>query len=211
MAWLRTSSPLCRASKIIYPDNFGTFNWGGVAIDPDPQVVFAMPIYLAFTSTLIARTDATSRVVSKPDQPPFNENFWSALCRKDERIFVPAGPAVLGSAVGLYCRRRPDHRQDLLSSRQRHGARPVANPVTTENGSPGHRRPYAHKRRCGASQRFARLIRPDVRCHDRPAIVGKPPTCRRAGNADDILVGREPAPVRLRGRRRSWLHGDAGR
>jgi quinoprotein glucose dehydrogenase len=69
-------------SSIIYPDNFGTFNWGDVAIDPDRQVVFAMPVYLAFTATLIARTDATSRVVSKPDQPPFNENFRAPYAAK---------------------------------------------------------------------------------------------------------------------------------
>ncbi|MBZ9937778.1 glucose/quinate/shikimate family membrane-bound PQQ-dependent dehydrogenase [Mesorhizobium sp. BR1-1-16] len=38
---------------IVYPGNFGTFNWGSVAVDPERQVMFAMPTYLAFTSRLV--------------------------------------------------------------------------------------------------------------------------------------------------------------
>ena len=35
---------------LIYPGNFGTFKWGAVAVDPDRQVMFTMPVYLPFTS-----------------------------------------------------------------------------------------------------------------------------------------------------------------
>lgn len=38
---------------IVYPGNFGTFNWGSVAVDPERQVMFGMPTYLPFTSRLI--------------------------------------------------------------------------------------------------------------------------------------------------------------
>ncbi|MGG2474083.1 glucose/quinate/shikimate family membrane-bound PQQ-dependent dehydrogenase, partial [Rhizobium sp. BR5] len=41
--------------SIIYPGNFGTFNWGSVAVDPERQVMFGMPTYLAFTSQLVPR------------------------------------------------------------------------------------------------------------------------------------------------------------
>ncbi|RUU77225.1 membrane-bound PQQ-dependent dehydrogenase, glucose/quinate/shikimate family, partial [Mesorhizobium sp. M7A.T.Ca.TU.009.01.3.1] len=41
--------------SLIYPGNFGTFNWGGVAVDPVRQVLFGMPTYLAFKSELIPR------------------------------------------------------------------------------------------------------------------------------------------------------------
>ncbi|PYG58004.1 glucose/quinate/shikimate family membrane-bound PQQ-dependent dehydrogenase [Rhizobium sp. UGM030330-04] len=41
--------------SIIYPGNFGTFNWGSVAVDPERQVMFGMPTYLAFTSRLVPR------------------------------------------------------------------------------------------------------------------------------------------------------------
>ncbi|NTZ92659.1 glucose/quinate/shikimate family membrane-bound PQQ-dependent dehydrogenase [Agrobacterium tumefaciens] len=43
--------------SIIYPGNFGTFNWGSVAVDPERQVMFGMPTYLAFTSKLVPRAD----------------------------------------------------------------------------------------------------------------------------------------------------------
>lgn len=39
--------------SIIYPGNFGVFNWGSVAVDPERQVMFGMPTYLAFTSKLV--------------------------------------------------------------------------------------------------------------------------------------------------------------
>ena len=74
-------TPPSLKGSIIYPGNFGTFNWGGVAIDPERQVVFAMPVYPAFTSTLKARTVATSRIVTKPGKAPFNENFGSPAVR----------------------------------------------------------------------------------------------------------------------------------
>ncbi|KQO75876.1 glucose/quinate/shikimate family membrane-bound PQQ-dependent dehydrogenase [Rhizobium sp. Leaf262] len=41
--------------SLIYPGNFGTFNWGSVAVDPERQVMFGMPTYLAFTSQLVPR------------------------------------------------------------------------------------------------------------------------------------------------------------
>ncbi|MBA1139073.1 glucose/quinate/shikimate family membrane-bound PQQ-dependent dehydrogenase [Mesorhizobium neociceri] len=43
--------------SLIYPGNFGVFNWGGVAVDPVRQVMFGMPTYLAFTSRLVPRAD----------------------------------------------------------------------------------------------------------------------------------------------------------
>lgn len=43
--------------SLIYPGNFGVFNWGSVAVDPERQVMFGMPTYLAFTSRLVPRAD----------------------------------------------------------------------------------------------------------------------------------------------------------
>jgi quinoprotein glucose dehydrogenase len=84
-------TPPSLKGSIIYPGNFGTFNWGGVAIDPERQVVFAMPVYLAFTSTLKARTDVTSRIVTKPDEAPFNENFGAPYAAKMGAFLSPIG------------------------------------------------------------------------------------------------------------------------
>ena len=86
----RYTPPSLRGS-IVYPGNFGTFNWGGVAIDPDRQIAFAMPVYLAFTSTLVKRPNATDRVVTQPGEPPFNENFGAPYAVKMGAFLSPLG------------------------------------------------------------------------------------------------------------------------
>ena len=48
-------TPPSLEGSLIYPGNFGTFNWGSVAVDPERQVMFGMPTYLAFTSKLVPR------------------------------------------------------------------------------------------------------------------------------------------------------------
>lgn len=46
-------TPPSLQGSIIYPGNFGVFNWGSIAVDPKRQVMFGMPTYLAFTSRLV--------------------------------------------------------------------------------------------------------------------------------------------------------------
>ena len=48
-------TPPSLQGTIVYPGNFGTFNWGSVAVDPERQIMFGMPTYLAFTSRLVPR------------------------------------------------------------------------------------------------------------------------------------------------------------
>ncbi len=50
-------TPPSLEGTIVYPGNFGTFNWGSVAVDPERQVMFGMPTYLAFTSRLVPAAD----------------------------------------------------------------------------------------------------------------------------------------------------------
>ncbi|QND45568.1 glucose/quinate/shikimate family membrane-bound PQQ-dependent dehydrogenase (plasmid) [Rhizobium lusitanum] len=54
-------TPPSLEGSIIYPGNFGTFNWGSVAVDPERQIMFGMPTYLAFTSKLVPRADIPPR------------------------------------------------------------------------------------------------------------------------------------------------------
>lgn len=49
-------TPPSEQGTIVFPGNFGVFNWGGIAVDPERQVMFGMPLYLAFTSTLIPKS-----------------------------------------------------------------------------------------------------------------------------------------------------------
>ncbi len=50
-------TPPSLEGTLVYPGNFGTFNWGSVAVDPERQVMFGMPTYLAFTSRLVPRSE----------------------------------------------------------------------------------------------------------------------------------------------------------
>lgn len=46
---------------LFYPGNSGVFNWGGIAIDPGRQAIFAAPNYVAYVSKLIPHTKDTSK------------------------------------------------------------------------------------------------------------------------------------------------------
>lgn len=48
-------TPPTLQGSLIYPGNFGVFNWGGIAVDPQRQLLFGMPTYLAFVSQLIPK------------------------------------------------------------------------------------------------------------------------------------------------------------
>src|SRR5690606_38122642 len=50
-------TPPSLEGTLVYPGNFGTFNWGSVAVDPERQVMFGMPTYLGFTVRLVPRED----------------------------------------------------------------------------------------------------------------------------------------------------------
>lgn len=50
-------TPPSLKGTIVYPGNFGVFNWGSVAVDPERQVMFGMPTYLPFTSRLVPAAD----------------------------------------------------------------------------------------------------------------------------------------------------------
>lgn len=54
-------TPPSLQGSLVYPGNFGVFDWGGIAVDPVRQVAFANPNYFAFTSQLIPRTELDQR------------------------------------------------------------------------------------------------------------------------------------------------------
>ena len=53
-------TPPSEQGTLVYPGNFGVFNWGSIAVDPERQVMFGMPLYLAFTSRLVAKEEGQS-------------------------------------------------------------------------------------------------------------------------------------------------------
>ena len=89
--------------SLVYPGNFGVFNWGSIAVDPQRQVAFVTPAYLAFTSRLVPRPDNTSLVVQgegppKGSLPALNENFGAPYASK----MMP-----FTSVLGLPCQQPP--------------------------------------------------------------------------------------------------------
>jgi quinoprotein glucose dehydrogenase len=83
-------TPPSTKGSIVYPGNFGTFNWGGVAVDPIRQIVIANPVYLAFIVKLIPRADATTSYVSE-EKPGFNENFGAPYAAMMRPMWTPIG------------------------------------------------------------------------------------------------------------------------
>ena len=89
-------TPPTQGGTLVYPGNFGVFNWGGIAVDPVRQVAFVTPTYLAFHSTLVPRPDNTSLVVqgqARPNDPlpALNENFGAPFAVKLGAFTSPLG------------------------------------------------------------------------------------------------------------------------
>ncbi|RWB77829.1 MAG: glucose/quinate/shikimate family membrane-bound PQQ-dependent dehydrogenase [Mesorhizobium sp.] len=91
-------TPPSLQDSLIYPGNFGVFNWGGVAVDPVRQVMFGMPTYLAFTSKLIPRADVPPPGDTKGSEQGLNRNEGAPYA-------VVMGPFL--SPLGIPCQAPP--------------------------------------------------------------------------------------------------------
>ncbi|MGQ4274508.1 glucose/quinate/shikimate family membrane-bound PQQ-dependent dehydrogenase [Terrihabitans sp. B22-R8] len=97
--YLGRYTPPSVKGTLVYPGNFGVFNWGSVAVDPVRQVMFGMPTYLAFTSRLVPRDQVP---------PPGDDEKGSeqGLNRNEGSPYgVYMGPFL--SALGLPCQAPP--------------------------------------------------------------------------------------------------------
>ncbi|WP_183484042.1 membrane-bound PQQ-dependent dehydrogenase, glucose/quinate/shikimate family [Martelella radicis] len=74
-------TPPSTNGTIVYPGNFGTLNWGSVAVDPERQVMFAMPVYMAYTSTLVPKTEpgAPTQGINSNNGSPYAVSFSTLL------------------------------------------------------------------------------------------------------------------------------------
>lgn len=54
-------TPPSLQGSLIYPGNVGVMNWGGVAVDPVHQQIFASPNYMAFVSKLVPQSDVNQQ------------------------------------------------------------------------------------------------------------------------------------------------------
>jgi len=53
-------TPPSTQGTLVYPGNFGVFDWGGIAVDPVRQVAFANPSYMGFLDKLIPQQERTA-------------------------------------------------------------------------------------------------------------------------------------------------------
>jgi quinoprotein glucose dehydrogenase len=53
-------TPPSEQGSLVFPGNFGVFDWGGIAVDPVRQILIANPSYMAFTSKLVPRSQIPS-------------------------------------------------------------------------------------------------------------------------------------------------------
>lgn len=83
-------TPPSTQGSLIYPGNFGVFNWGSVAVDQVRQMVFSTPSYLAFTSKLIPRENDEDTYVSD-SEPHLNENFGAPFAVELKPFVSPIG------------------------------------------------------------------------------------------------------------------------
>ncbi len=83
-------TPPSEQGTLVYPGNFGVFNWGAVAVDPQRQVVIGTPGYLAFVSRLIPREDDETNYVSK-GKPGLNENYGAPYAAVLKPFVSPLG------------------------------------------------------------------------------------------------------------------------
>lgn len=90
-------TPPSTNGTLVHPGNFGAFNWGGVAVDPERQILFGTPSYLGFIHRLIPRESPNANLVSDSD-PGLNENYNAPFA-------VELSPFL--SVLGLPCQAPP--------------------------------------------------------------------------------------------------------
>ena len=83
-------TPPSEQGTIVFPGNFGVFNWGSLAIDPKRQVMFGMPLYLAFTSTLVSKEGADLGETNQGEQG-LNENAGASYAVEMKPFLSPLG------------------------------------------------------------------------------------------------------------------------
>ena len=54
-------TPPSEQGSLVYPGNYGVFDWGGVAVDPGRQLMLGNPNYMAFVSKLFTREKEESK------------------------------------------------------------------------------------------------------------------------------------------------------
>lgn len=98
-------TPPSEQGSLVYPGNFGVFDWGGIAVDPVRQVAFLNPNYMAFTSRLIPTEHARDEPARKSEiegvQPNTGAPFGAVLAPLLSPLGLPCQSPPWGYVAGL--------------------------------------------------------------------------------------------------------------
>ncbi len=84
-------TPPSLQGSLVYPGNFGVFDWGGIAVDPVRQVAFVNPNYMAFTSTLVPREKVDGGQARKSETEGVQPNAGAPFGVILEALLSPLG------------------------------------------------------------------------------------------------------------------------
>ncbi|AHG65974.1 quinoprotein glucose dehydrogenase [Advenella mimigardefordensis DPN7] len=84
-------TPPSLQGTIVYPGNFGVFNWGGIAVDPKRQVMFGMPLQLAFVSQLVPKEALGKDVQMNVGEQGVNSNEGAPYAVNMHPFLSPLG------------------------------------------------------------------------------------------------------------------------
>lgn len=90
-------TPPSQQGTIVYPGNFGVFNWGGIAVDPERRILFGMPTYLAYVARLVPH--------EKPKETPPKRMKSVLIDNAGLQYSVRLGPFV--GPLGVPCQAPP--------------------------------------------------------------------------------------------------------
>ena len=134
-------TPPSTSGTIVYPGNFGTFNWGSVAIDPERQIMFGMPVYMAYTSTLIPKSDpsAPTEGINSNNGAPYAVAFSTLLgplgvpCQAPPWGYVAGADLTTGDIVWKH---KNGTIQDMnpLGLKIKMGVPGIGGPIVTKGG-----------------------------------------------------------------------------
>ena len=158
-------TPPSTQGSLIYPGNFGVFNWGGVAVDPQRQIAFTTPDLPRLRVARWCRARTTRALMVQGGEPPkgslpaLNENFGAPFAVKLSPFISPLGLPCQAPPWGYVAGADLTTRQDRLEAPQRHRARPVAGAAALPDGRAQPRRADHDRRRRRLPVRHARLLR----------------------------------------------------
>ncbi|MCY1263167.1 Quinoprotein glucose dehydrogenase [compost metagenome] len=84
-------TPPSTQGSIVYPGNFGVFDWGGISVDPVRQIAFLNPSYMAFVSQLVPAVDVASGPERKSEREGVQPNAGAPYGVILEPLLSPLG------------------------------------------------------------------------------------------------------------------------